>query len=383
MPMNLAINGIDLGRQRGGNETYLEGLIGALALMPEVGVLDVLVGAHFDDQGNTQARPSAKIRYVNTGPYRRLPFLLWQQSLALRHRPVSHDWYLSTYFLPPVKPAASGLFVHDLSFLSIPRAYPASIRIYMRWLTAWSVARADHVFVLSRFVLHEFRRFYRQVPDNRLSVLYPGISSDFKADRAAGHDEAVLARHGLKAGYILSVSSIHPRKNTAGLLRAYAILRERLGEATPDLALAGQQYWGSEAVEREAGAPGVVFLGFVPQADLPALYRNAGVFVYPSVYEGFGLPPVEAMASGVPVICGDNSSLPEAVGDAAITVDVRQPSQIAGAMERVLASGSLRAEMRARGLARAGQFTWAATAAGLIDILDETHASPHASSRLR
>ncbi len=359
--LEFALNGVDLGRGRGGNESYLQGLIAALADEPSVKALHVFVGQHF-----TCPQPQAKTHFIQTGPYRRLPYLLWQQSLALRR--IRYDWFLSTFFLPAFTPRRCALFVHDLSFLSLPGSYPLSIRLYMRLLVSWAVRRAKVIFVLSEFVRGELKKFFRTTDSSKVFVLYPGYNQDFRAVLSPD-DAQRLARHALTPGYILSVSNIHPRKNLVGLLEAYRFLKDR--ERVPPLIIVGQRYWGDSTLEDQVQANGARLLGYVEQADLPAIYRGAQIFIYPSIYEGFGLPPLEAMASGVPVVCGQHTSLPEVVGDAALMVDVQQPQQIAHTLARLLNEQSLRETLTQKGLQRAKQFGWPQTARRLVTILNQ------------
>ena len=174
---------------------------------------------------------------------------------------------------------------------------------------------------------------------------------------------------------MLAVSSIHPRKNILSLLRAYEILTARSKLELP-LVIVGQRYWGNQELAARAQAVGARLLGYVPQADLPAIYRGARVMVYPSLYEGFGLPPLEAMASGVPVICGDSTSLPEVIGPAdganpprAMMVDVRKPDAIASALARLMADRELCESMVLSGLQRAKAFGWERTAECIVTAL--------------
>jgi glycosyltransferase involved in cell wall biosynthesis len=369
--LDLAINGIDLGRRRGGNESYLQGLLSGLVKHPQVRKLNLLVGAHFEPAGI----PSLA-GFIQTGRYRRIAYLLWQQSLALRR--LQFDWFLSTFFLPLAAPRNSAVFIHDLSFLALPRSYPAGIRLYLRALVGLAARRAERIFVLSEFVRSEFHRYYPAVPRSRVCVAYPGCGREFSA-QPQPDDELVRKRYALPARYVLCVSSIHPRKNLFGLLRAYGILARGMSTNLPPLVIAGQQYWGGLELESQARAIDVRLLGYVPQADLPAVYRSAQVMVYPSIYEGFGLPPLEAMASGVPVVCGDNTSLPEVVGPpdddnclAALTVDVRNPESIADALARLLADPDLRESLRLVGLRRAMTFDWDRTAHSVVTSLTST-----------
>jgi glycosyltransferase involved in cell wall biosynthesis len=229
----------------------------------------------------------------------------------------------------------------------------------MRALVGLAARGARRIFVLSEFVRSEFHRYYPAVPRSRVCVAYPGCGRDFKAPTQPG-DEFIRERYALPARYVLSVPSIHPRKNLFGLLRVYGILARGMSTNLPPLVIAGQQYWGSQELESQARAIDSRLQGYVPQADLPAVYRSAQVKVYPSIYEGFGLPPLETMASGVPVVCGDSTSLPEVVGPpgddnclAALMVDVRNPESIADALARLLADKELHESVRPAGLQRA------------------------------
>ena len=168
--------------------------------------------------------------------------------------------------------------------------------------------------------------------------------------------------------YLLAVGNIHPRKNLARLLTAYEQLCGRRDDL-PVMVWAGVERWGSDELRTRAQAVGVQLIGRVQAAHLPALYRGAQALIYPSLYEGFGLPPVEAMACGTPVITSNTTSLPEAVGDAALTFDPLDVDQLASAIERVVSDTAVRTELRQRGLAQAARFKWTTTAAQLMQTL--------------
>jgi glycosyltransferase involved in cell wall biosynthesis len=195
------------------------------------------------------------------------------------------------------------------------------------------------------------------------------VGAEFQpASPATAADEATLAPYGLIRPYILALGNIHPRKNLARLLAAYSCLRQSQ-ENAPALVWAGIPRWDSSELLAQARAAGVLLPGFVAQADLPALYRQATLLVYPSLYEGFGLPPLEAMACGTPVVTSNTTSLPEVVGEAALTVDPTSTEEITAAMARLLDDASLRRHLRQAGLARAAEFTWSRTAESLLASL--------------
>lgn len=360
--MHLAINATEIGRQRGGNESYLTGLLQGLAALNVVGDTTLLV-----TQAGLAALPgitSAAYPTVNVGPYRQLPFYLWQQTYHLaRLRP---DWYLSTFFLPPVTPCLAAVLIHDMSFRTHPEYFPSFIAFYMRVLTAQAMRRAERVVALSEFTRHEILRFHPAVAAKTVVVL-PGIDAAFHPVQAAD-DAAALAPYGLTPGYILALGNIHPRKNLARLLEAYNLVCQRYAD-TPPLVWAGMPRWSSSDLVARAREAGVLLPGFIPQSAMSALYRLAAVLVYPSLYEGFGLPPVEALACGTPVIASNTTSLPEAVGDAALLVDPTSTESIADALARILHDAALREHLREIGPVRARQFTWQKTARRLYENL--------------
>jgi glycosyltransferase involved in cell wall biosynthesis len=195
---------------------------------------------------------------------------------------------------------------------------------------------------------------------DRVQVIPEGVDARFRPPVNDAWLQAVLARYIIKRPYVLYVGGINARKNIARLFTAYAYLRER----HPDVALVlgGKRQWQTDEIDatfrRLNLTDHVHFTGYVDDADLPALYTAAELFVFPSLYEGFGLPPLEAMACGTPVVTSNVSSLPEVVGDAALTVDPYDVGGLALAIERVLTDEKLQMELRRRGIERAAQFTW-------------------------
>ena len=366
--MHLAVNASDLGRQRGGNESYLLGLLAGLAeVVPQAGARVSLLVA---SEGVRLVRAEPRFRAFavhDVGPYRRLPFFLWQQTALLRC--IQPDWYVSTFFLPPVVPCRAAVLVHDLSFRAHPGYFPRGIALYMRLLTGWAVRRAERVIALSEFTRQEVARFYPAAAA-KTEVVYPGVGREFTPDGDAVADEAILAAMGVRRPYLLAVGNIHPRKNLARLLAAWERLRDE-GRDVPVMVWAGLDRWQSGELVEHARAAGVCLPGFVAPEHLPALYRQAEALAYPSLYEGFGLPPLEAMACGTPVLTSSTTSLPEAVGDAALTADPTDVAALAEGLARLLFDADLRRELRARGLARAAEFRWAGTARQLLAVLAE------------
>jgi glycosyltransferase involved in cell wall biosynthesis len=355
--MRLVINATEIGRQRGGNESYIAGLLKGLAALKPGIEINLLTC----DWGKP---PDLPFQQINLGRYRRLPFLLWQQSNALRK--LGADWYVSTFFLPPILPCRGAVLIHDLSFRAHPEYFPAPIALYMRLLTGLAVRQARRNVALSQFTQQELARFYPAAVHKTVTV-YPGIDKMFGPEQQ--RDDEILHSYGLSPGYILAQGNIHPRKNLSRLLDAYISLQAR-EKSTPAMVWGGLQRWESGTLLERARAAQVLLPGFIAQQDLPAVYRQAAMLVYPSLYEGFGLPPVEAMACGTPVIASNTSSLPEAVGQAALTVDPTSSEEIATAMAQLLDDAPLRQRLRQSGIKHAQTFTWKRAAQCLLAALE-------------
>jgi glycosyltransferase involved in cell wall biosynthesis len=209
------------------------------------------------------------------------------------------------------------------------------------------------------------------VEPNRVAVVYGGVDSGFHPIEDEATLQAARVKYGLFSPFILYVGTIEPRKNLGRLLRAYTRLRAKY--KTPHrLVVAGGLGWLYQDVLREidelASEHEVIFLGRVPDEDLPTLYSLADVFAFPSLYEGFGLPPLEAMACGVPVVCSNTSSLPEVVGDAGILVSPYDIDALSEAIAGLLEDPARRSELAARGRERARLFTWERSARQLLAI---------------
>jgi glycosyltransferase involved in cell wall biosynthesis len=359
--MHLALNVTDIGRQRGGNESYLLGLIDGLRSLPAVDDRFSLIACREGLPDLSAIANPDRFRVIDTGPYRRWPSYLWQQTQAIRR--AQADWYVSTFLLPPLVPCRAAVLIHDLSFRAHPDYFPRSIALYMRVLVGAALRRAEVVVALSEFTRREIERVYPWALCKTV-VVYPGIDRAFSpADD--GSDDSTRHIYGVTQPYLLAVGNIHPRKNLARLLDAYEQLRARRDDL-PVMVWAGVERWGSDELRTHAQAVGVQLTGRVEAAHLPALYRGAQALIYPSLYEGFGLPPVEAMACGTPVITSNTTSLPEAVDNAALTFDPVNVDQLANTIERIICDAALRAELRQRGLAQAARFDWTTTAAQLM-----------------
>lgn len=361
--MHLAINASEIGRQRGGNESYIAGLLSGLLELnsrPQISLLTC-------DWGKPLDLPIS-LQQVNLGAYRRLPFFLWQQTQALRR--LQPDWYLSNFFLPPLLPCRGVVVVHDLSFRRHPNYFPRFIAWYMRWLTGLAIRQARIILTVSEFTHQELLHFY-PVDKNKVVAIPNGVNPEFgvltqEADVIADRD--ILIHYGIKRPYIFALGNIHPRKNLDRLLEAYLQLKNSR-KSMPEMVWGGLERWESGTLLNRARSAGVVLPGFIAQHHLATLYRQAEMLIYPSLYEGFGLPPLEAMACGTPVIASNTTSLPEVVGQAALVVDPTQVGEIAAAIARLLDDPALQAQLQQAGIEQAKQFSWKQTARKLVDAL--------------
>ncbi|MCU0521831.1 MAG: glycosyltransferase family 4 protein [Anaerolineae bacterium] len=278
-------------------------------------------------------------------------------------------FYAPDFLLPPLpRDVRTWVTIHDLSFLRHPETFPAKLRSYLERAVPRSVGRADRVLTDSDATRRDVIDLLGITPERVTTVLL-GVSDAFGPISAAGEREALLAKHGVSnRPYILAVGTVQPRKNYARLIEIVDLVRTSVDV---DLVIAGQPAWLAEPVLDAAATRGHVrILGFVDDADLPALYRQAAVLAFPSLYEGFGLPPLEAMACGVPVVASSASSVPEAVGDAGLLLNPLDVPAWADALSAVLTDGGLRADLIARGLARAATFTWARPARQWLSLLE-------------
>jgi glycosyltransferase involved in cell wall biosynthesis len=274
------------------------------------------------------------------------------------------------FVIPPIRHGSVVLTIHDLSYLLVPECADAGLRAHLERVVPIAVHGADFITADSGNTLNELVTLLDVSPD-RVAVVYGGVDENFRPVTDEVQLETARLKYGLFFPFILYVGTIEPRKNLGRLLQAYTALRLN-HRARHRLVVAGGLGWLYQDVLREidelAAEHEVVFLGRVPDADLPVLYSLADLFVFPSLYEGFGLPPLEAMACGRPVLCSNTSSLPEVVGDAGVLVSPFDIDGLADAMADLLGDPDRRAALGRRGIERAREFTWAKSAERLLDV---------------
>ena len=278
--------------------------------------------------------------------------------------------FVPAHVLPVAHPPRSVVTVHDLGYLYFPEAHTPLSRRYLDITTRYHARAATHLLADSEATKRDLVEHYGAGTD-AVTVVYPGRGTEFAPVAFAKARSEVRDRYGIREEYILHLGSLQPRKNLERLLDAFAMLQER---QDLHLVLAGKKGWLYEPLfkhVRESGLEARVrFVGYVPQADLPALISGARLLAFPSLYEGFGFPVLEAMACGTPVVCSNTSSLPEVAGDAALLVDPTNARDLAHAISRVLEDGALAQELAQKGLRRANQFSWERCAAQSLAVLE-------------
>lgn len=276
--------------------------------------------------------------------------------------------FIPAHVLPVIHPPRSVVTVHDLGYLHFPQAHPPLARLYLDLSTRYNVRQASLVMADSQATKDDLIQKYK-ASAQRITVVYPGYNEGFRPVRDPALLRGVREKYGISQRYILYLGTVQPRKNVQRLIRAHARLRDG-----PQLVVAGRKGWLSQEIYREAQRQGqqskVLFADYVSPQDLPALMSGAELFVLPSLYEGFGLPVLEAQACGTPVVCSNTSSLPEVAGEGAILVDPLDLEALTEAMERLLVDEALRGQLIERGLENVKRFSWERCARETLQVLE-------------
>jgi glycosyltransferase involved in cell wall biosynthesis len=295
--------------------------------------------------------------------------------------------FVPSHVLPLAHPQRSVVTVHDLGYLYYPDAHTLSQNLYLRWSTPYNArsvtGKAGQVLVDSEATRRDLVQHYG-IPKERITVVYPGWDESLAPVRDPVQLAGVRARYGLGERYLLYVGTLHPRKNLVRLVQAFASVcrsmrtgpeREQGGDTNLQLVLAGQKGWLYDDILDQVRSLGladrVLLIGYVPDSDLAALLSGALAFVFPSLYEGFGFPVLEAMACGTAVVCSTASSLPEVAGDAALMVDPLDPEALAAALHRIVLDPGLRRDLEERGFRQVRRFSWFRCAQETLQILEE------------
>jgi glycosyltransferase involved in cell wall biosynthesis len=351
-----------VGARETGNETYVLNL---LQNLPQVdAALPLVYRAIVLDPGeiSKRVRTNEHLRLVGIRPSASwvripvsMPILAAREKLDLLH---------VTYVTPPYCPCPTVVTVHDIAFKLYPEFFPARVRLILSMLVPPSMRRAARVITVSESAKRDIIAHYG-IPESKIAVTHEAAAAHYCVTDDRGRVEEVKQRYGIERDFILIVGNLQPRKNTKRLIQAYARLPATLRKRYR-LVVVGQALWLHSDVYRAIAEhdlhDSVTFTGYVSDADLVLLYNAASLFVYPSIYEGFGLPVLEAMACGTPVITSNCSSLPEVAGQAAILVDPTDIDEIARAMASVVTDPTLARSLSTIGRERASTFSWQQTA---------------------
>ena len=364
--MDVILNTESLSPPLTGIGNYTLHLLNGLLAHPDVGVVHRFCGPRdppaIDDPSHGPSSPGFLRRLKNgvrslPGAY---PLRTWlrEQSFARRFRNCSHAVYHEPNYILKRFAGATVATIHDTSHLLYPRLHPRERVAYLERHLPQTIRRASQLITLSEFMREELiSRF--SVAREKVTAIHLGVDARYRPYGEA-ETQGTLLRYGLVRGrYLLSVATLEPRKNLIGLLRAYRQLAPALRERYP-LVLAGAPGWhtGPLAAELRKLGDSARLLGYLPARDLPHIYAGASAFALVSLFEGFGLPALEAMASGVPLLASRRSALPEVAGDAALYVEPEDVADMASKLARLLEDASLRETIGIAGLRRAQGFRW-------------------------
>lgn len=366
--MRIGIVARNLARQGSGVRRYILSLIQALVTIDQKNKYVI----YYDQESYLGTNPDAIERALKM-PTR----LLWDYvALPLAVRRDGIDVLLCTRnVIPLFVNCKSVVTVHDLTHLMYPRYYNLMNSLYMNLGIRWSMRKSNAIIAVSKNTKADL---VSKLGANtaKIHCVYEAMDENYHLIEDRTRLEVVRDKYNLPPEFILSVAGLQPRKNLPNLIKAFCLAKER-PEVTHKLVMIGAPLWQHSAIFDEIRASPViseiVWLKFVPEEDLPAIYNLANLFVYPSLYEGFGLPLLEAMACGCPVVCSNSSSLPEVAGDAAILIDPTSAEQLADGIYRVLVDDNLRQDLTKKGLKRSSQFSWEKAARETLEVLEEVY----------
>ena len=357
--MKIGIDAHMLGDHSGGNERFYENILGHM-VVPEDAVFFLFV-----QQGTDTAKYKDRFEVIElqshsaaTRYLRELPKLSRKLELDVLH---------TQYFIPPFGSCRTVCTIHDICFEHNASWFAKKDYVFQKLLIPRSARHADHIVTVSEYSAQDLVRTYG-ISAGKISVIYNAADDSFlQLQDQQTKETSARDKFGIGTDpYILSVGNLNPRKNLSRLIRAFGLMKKRWG-GSEKLVIAGKKDYRAE--ELLSGIrQDVVFTGFVSDEELVELYRGADVFVYPSLYEGFGIPPLEAMACGTPVAVSDRTSLPEVVGDAGLYFDPEDEQAIAKCLHRLLTDKELCAGLTQKGRQRCRAFDWTRSAGDMVEV---------------
>ena len=375
--MRFAIDAHAIGRHLTGNEVYIRSLLRSFAALDQES--DFVTYFSADDARQWTAE-RFQARQISGNPFVRLGL-----ELAVKLRQDRPDLVHVQYTAPLACPVPVVVSVHDVSFLVHPEYFPKMRAMQLSWTVAQTIRSATRILTVSDFSRDSIVEAYGDACAHKIAVIPNGAGSGFRPISREAATAAVRTRLHIHRPFLLSVGDLQPRKNHIGLIHAFAEFVRTYPQFTHQLVLAGKDTWFSPKVREAARQSGVAdrihFAGFVSDEDLLHLYNACDLFVFPSFYEGFGLPVLEAMACGRAVTCSSTSSMPEVADGAGIMFDPYSTREMVRAMADLLLDAELRGRMERLGLQRAARFSWRTTAQQTLEVYREVAERRRARAR--
>jgi len=381
MGEKLAVNALIMDDRKAGIGNYAFQLFKAMENIP----IDFQVDVHIQEHMEKYFTGKPNLRFISHRDFKSSRERIMYEQLRMPHIYNKEGYKLVHFvdYLSPLLPIkARRLFTfHDLAYFKLPQSFTLGSRLIKQFFTGWGVRRASGVICVSHNTRKDLLEKYPFLDKDIVNVIHlagetsPGIedkqSTGNKDEQTVNDDQNILKKYGIYSRFILAVGTLEPRKNYEVLVEAYKELVSR-SDISHKLVICGKKGWKYDGILDKLNHPSlkerVIITGYVAQELLPVFYRQADLFVYPSLYEGFGLPPLEALSHGVPVITSNVASLPEVVGDAALTFKPDDVRELADLMLRVLKDDKLRNSLREKGPEQAKKFSWRTTAEKTIEI---------------
>lgn len=367
--------GIDVSfvtRDRVGVDQYLYNLLKSLAKTDTVNSYFLYSNKDIPEEFTDIGRNFKTVIFKN----RILPRILWVQFIlpGLLKRDGIDLLHAPCYVAPAGAPCPMVITFHDMASWLFPQKFRIKHRIVYSLFVPSFAKKADGIIAVSECTKHDLVRLFR-MPEEKITVVYEGASELFKPVDDTALLENIRKKYSLPGKYILYVGMLEPRKNVPVLVRAFKQLKDSTG-VEHKLVIVGKKGWMYDEIFKTVRSlkleDEVIFTGYITDKELPLIYSASELFVYPSAYEGFGLPLLEAMACGVPVIASNVSSIPEITGDAVVLVNPDNAGELSKAMNKIISDKSLQESIRKKGLERAGMFSWEKAAGQTLEVYKKT-----------
>jgi glycosyltransferase involved in cell wall biosynthesis len=298
--------------------------------------------------------------------------LSWAMKFG-RHKP--HVLFVPAHTIPLLRPVKTAVTVHDIGFVRFPELYKWTDKIYHKWSTRYIKKHADQIITISNFSKQELQEVY-QIPAEKIKVIHIGYNQQvYRQIDNQDLAEQVKSKYQIHQTYFMFTGRLEAKKNIGGLIESFSQYKEKHADDQHLLVLVGKPGYGFEAakalIEKYQLDGWVKCLDYIPQEDLAVLLNQADLFIFPSLYEGFGIPILEAMACGTPVVCSNTTALPEVAGDAAIKFNPEKIEAIVKAIETVIYSPEIKAALVAKGLEQCQKFSWEKCARETLEVLVE------------